>query len=94
MGLGVGLGLGIAEAEGDGSGSVAAAVLAAPSTAKVRTITTVLTVTKRKPTGCANLGDEACGGRVIRATSFTYHDTFTKTADGWKKSRSTIRSDL
>jgi len=64
------------------------------TTAKVRTVTTMLTVTRRQPTGCVNLGDPACGGQPIRVTSFTYHDTFTKTAGGWKKSRSVIRSDL
>lgn len=64
------------------------------TTAKVRTVTTMLTGTQRKPTGCEKLGDEACGGRTIRATGFVYHDTFTKTADGWKKSYSVIRSDL
>jgi hypothetical protein len=65
-----------------------------PTTAKVRTVTTMLTGTQRMPTGCMKLGDEACGGRTIRATGFVYHDTFTKTADGWKKSYSVIRSDL
>jgi hypothetical protein len=65
-----------------------------PTTAKVRTITTMLTVTQRQPTGCVNLGDPACGGQPIRVTSFTYHDTFTKTDGVWKKSRSVIRSDL
>lgn len=65
-----------------------------PTTAKVRTVTTMLTGTQRKPTGCEKLGDEACGGRTIRATGFVYHDTFAKTADGWKKKHSVIRSDL
>ena len=65
-----------------------------PTTAKVRTITTVLTVTRRQATGCVNLGDDGCGGKAIRVTSFTYHDTFTKTADGWKKSHSVIHSDI
>lgn len=65
-----------------------------PTTAKVRTIATMLSVTKRKPEGCAKVGDEACGGRAVRVTAFTYHDTFAKTPDGWKKSYSIIRSDL
>ncbi len=64
------------------------------TTAKVRTTATMLSVTKRKPEGCAKVGDEACGGRAVRVTAFTYHDTFTKTPDGWKKSYSIIRSDL
>lgn len=65
-----------------------------PTTARVRTITSMLTVTKRGTGTCAAPGDEACGGRAVRVTSFTYHDVFTRTKDGWKKSHSVIRSDL
>ncbi|MCB2106276.1 MAG: nuclear transport factor 2 family protein [Rhodobacteraceae bacterium] len=65
-----------------------------PSTAKVRTVTTMVTGTQSKPTGCEKLGDEGCGGRAIRVTGFVYHDTFTKTPEGWKKSYSIIHSDL
>ncbi|MDX2224555.1 MAG: nuclear transport factor 2 family protein [Rhodospirillaceae bacterium] len=65
-----------------------------PTTAKVRTVTTMVTGTRSQPTGCEKLGDEACGGRAIRVTGFVYHDTFTRTPDGWKKSFSVIRSDL
>lgn len=64
------------------------------TTAKVRTITTMLTVTQRQPSGCEKVGDPACGGQPIRVTSFTYHDTFAKTGGVWKKSHSVIRSDL
>jgi hypothetical protein len=65
-----------------------------PTMAKTRTIAIVLNATKNMiGPDCAKSGEDACGGKLVHAYTFTYHDTWVKTADGWQKSHSVLRSD-
>ncbi len=64
------------------------------TTVKTRTPALHLRVTKNMiGADCEKAGDDACGGRVVKATTWVYHMTWTKTADGWQISRNVLRHD-
>jgi hypothetical protein len=65
-----------------------------PTTAKTRTITLHLDITKNMlGADCKKAGDDACGGRVIKAASWVYHISWIKTAAGWQISNTQLRLD-
>ncbi len=65
-----------------------------PTAAKTRTVALVLKITRNMlGADCKKAGEDACGGRVVFASTFVYHDTWAKTAEGWQKTQSDLRSD-
>ena len=64
-----------------------------PSSAKVRTSSLYLEVTKNPGPGCEKLGPDGCGGKVTHAVTFVYHDIWTKTPQGWFKTQTSLRRD-
>jgi hypothetical protein len=65
-----------------------------PTTAKTRTTSFVLKVTRNMlGADCKKAGEEACGGRLTSAQTFTYHNSWTKTAAGWQMSHIVLRGD-
>jgi hypothetical protein len=64
-----------------------------PTVAKVRTSSLYMDVTKNPGPGCEKLGPDGCGGKVTHAVTFVYHDTWTKTDKGWRKTESILRRD-
>ena len=63
------------------------------STAKTRTTTLYIEAIKNTGPGCETRGPDACGGRVTHAVTLVYHDTWKKTASGWKKTQSALYRD-
>jgi hypothetical protein len=65
-----------------------------PTTAKTRTTAMRVHVTKNLlGADCQKAGEDACGGRVTHLVLFIYHDSWTKTPDGWEKTQSRLRGD-
>ena len=56
------------------------------STAKTRTTALFMRLTRNMlGADCKKAGEDACGGRVVHAAVWVYHDSWAKTAAGWQK---------